>query len=268
MDNPIASNIFSILGLIIWSTQMIPQIRLNFIRKSTEGVSLICFSSWVLSGLILAPYLVATNKGPALVVQISVLTTLTTVVLFQHYYYDRKVGLKKLLFWALITLIVSMGISIGIYYLMKSFSNEEFKVSLAVSVVSTFFMLAGFLPQIYEIYAYKNSEAISKVFICMDFSGASCAIISLAFIEPFDWMSFATYVVVPICEFTQFWMIIYYSRLVKTGKVEYQDETSYQPDKKPSLWKRTHRRNTVTTAGITMTKREPNQNLIVDSENP
>ncbi|KYQ91078.1 hypothetical protein DLAC_07981 [Tieghemostelium lacteum] len=247
MDSPIASNIFGIAGLIIWSLELLPQIRLNYIRKSTEGVSLLCFSSWYLSGIVLDPYLVFTKKSPALIVQISIFTFLTLIILYQHFYFDRKIALKKIIISFVIVMSLSILVTTGIYKIFENFSEYEFTISLVVTILSSLFMLGGFLPQVYEIYSTKNGEAISKVFICMDFSGGCCAILSLAFMVPFDWMSFATYIIVPVFEFIQFWLIIYYSSVVKTGKVEYIDDDAYEPQqpRKLSLWKRTHRRRTI-----------------------
>jgi len=222
MESVAAANVFGIAGVILWSVQLLPQIRWNYIRKSTEGVSILCFTCWYVGGLILAPYLVVTNKTPALIVQISVFSILTLVILFQHFFYDRKIDMKILIVAFIIILALSFGATIGLYYILKTYEEKDFEISLAITILSAVLMAGGFIPAVYEILRSQSAEGLSRIFVAMDFCGGTCSILSLVFAPPFDYMAFASYVIVPCFESTIFIMSFYYGTQVKTKGVEYK----------------------------------------------
>ncbi|EGG20629.1 hypothetical protein DFA_00490 [Cavenderia fasciculata] len=210
MESELAANIFGTAGCILWSVQLIPQVRLNYQRKSTEGVSMICFITWFIGGVILAPYLVVTQRPPSLVLQITLFSVLILVVLLQHFYYDRKVALKRLMIAITIIGIVSVGISCGIYYVLDIFKEYDFTLSLVVTLLSCLSLAGGFIPAVYDIVSAKSVQGYSRVFIVMDFLGGACSILSLVFIKPFDYLVFASYSIVPIFELSIFVMSFYY----------------------------------------------------------
>ncbi|EFA79174.1 hypothetical protein PPL_08000 [Heterostelium album PN500] len=224
MDSPVAANIFGIVGVILWSVQLLPQIRWNYVRKSTEGVSIVCFTSWYLGGLVLAPYLVATDKAPPLVVQIVVFSLLVLVILFQHFYYDRKKDLKMLMAVLFFIIGASVGITYGLYRLMKGYKEEEFKISVVITVLSAIFMAGGFIPAVYEIVRAQSAEGLSRIFVAMDFLGGSSSILSLVFIVPFDYLASVSYAIVPCFEGTIFIMSFYYGTQVKTANIQYDTD--------------------------------------------
>ncbi|KAF2071500.1 hypothetical protein CYY_007178 [Polysphondylium violaceum] len=223
MDSPAASNVFGYIGVVLWSVQLIPQIRWNYIRKSTEGVSILCFSCWYFGGLILAPYLVVTEKPPPLVIQISVFSILILVILFQHFFYDRKIDIKKLVVGFLGSLAVSFGIAIGLYYILHEFKDKDFEISLAITLFSAVLMAGGFIPAVIEIIRSQSAEGLSRIFVAMDFLGGTSSILSLVFIVPFDYLAFSSYIIVPIFESWIFCMSFYYGTQVKTKGIEYKE---------------------------------------------
>ncbi|KAF2078156.1 hypothetical protein CYY_000540 [Polysphondylium violaceum] len=222
MENKVLSNLFGILGTIIWSIQLIPQIHLNFKMKSTKGVSTLCFSSWYACGVVLATYLVFMNSAPALIIQISSFSIFCLVIIFQYLFYEKYYPIKKLLFVIGLVTGLSFIISIGIYMFMKSFKSNEFALEIACTVISSSLMAIGFLPQILVIYQSKSTVGLSKIFVFMDFCGGVFSILSLSFHNPFDWMAFSTYVIVPIFQSILMAMIYYYDPKRFAGKSSFQ----------------------------------------------
>ncbi|KYQ88677.1 hypothetical protein DLAC_10859 [Tieghemostelium lacteum] len=211
MENKVLSNLFGIAGTIIWSVQLIPQIRLNYQRQSTKGVSLLCFSSWYICGLILSTYLIFSRQTPSLIIQITLFSIFCAIIVFQSLFYERKYPLKKLMFTVGSCLIVSITLAIGIYEMMNVLKGHD-SLALISAILSSSFMIIGFFPQIYEIYQSKSSEGLSKIFVVMDFFGGVASILSLVFHVPFDYLAFATYLIVPIFQCIIFGMILYYSK--------------------------------------------------------
>eukprot|EP01132_Coremiostelium_polycephalum_P009908 gene9908-12151_t len=223
MENKVAANIFGITGVVLWSVQLLPQIRWNYLRKSTQGVSILCFTSWYLGGIVLCPYLVATDKEPPLVIQISLFSLLILVILFQHFYYDKKLKLKLLIISLAVILCISVGVTYGLYELLKRFKSYDFEISLVITIFSAVFMAGGFIPAVYEIVMSQSAEGLSRLFVAMDFLGGTCSILSLVFEPPFDYMAFSTYVIVPCFEATIFTMSFYYGTQVKVKGIEYKE---------------------------------------------
>eukprot|EP01132_Coremiostelium_polycephalum_P003549 gene3549-4423_t len=95
---------------------------------------------------------------------------------------------------------------------MHGFRSHLLEVEIAASVISAVLMAVGFLPQIFEIYKSRSSMGLSKIFVCMDFMGGVFSIMSLAFHDPFDWLAFSTYIIVPIFQSIILVMIVYYHR--------------------------------------------------------
>jgi len=210
MENKVLSNLFGILGTIIWSIQLIPQIHLNYKMKSTKGVSPLCFSSWYLCGVVLATYLVFMKSPPALVIQISCFSVFCLVIIFQYLFYEKSYKITKLLFVIGLVTLLSFLISIGIYMIMKSYKSREIVIEIVCTVISASLMAIGFFPQMFVIYKSKSTVGLSKIFVFMDFLGGVFSIMSLAFHIPFDWMAFSTYVIVPIFQSFLMGMIFYY----------------------------------------------------------
>ncbi|EGG14890.1 hypothetical protein DFA_10763 [Cavenderia fasciculata] len=224
MDVPIVSNIFGYAGLIIWSVQLLEQIRYNFVRKSTEGVSILCFSSWFIGGWIFCPYLIATKSALPLILQIAFFPGLILFIVAQHCFYDRK--MKKRILCAIFFSIFGVAILLdyGIYELLVAYPEHDFQFGLTINIVSAFFMGVGFVPAVYEIVKTKTAEGLSRIFVAMDFTGGTCSVISLVFAPPFNWMAFASFAVVPLFEGTIFFLSFYYGTQVKVHDIEYGDE--------------------------------------------
>ncbi|KAM9994740.1 hypothetical protein ACTFIY_000937 [Dictyostelium cf. discoideum] len=198
MDNKILSNLFGIVGTILWSVQLVPQIHLNYKRKSTKGVSPTCFGCWYACGVILGTNLVFNREPPALVVQISCFSLFSLVIVMQHLFYQKKYNLKRLLFTIGLCVLVTIATIISLYSILNAKHTNSFVLQLILTIAATGLMAVGFFPQILEVYQEK--VGLSMIFVVMDFFGGVFSILSLVFHVPFDYMSFSTYVVVPICQ--------------------------------------------------------------------
>ncbi|KAM9994067.1 hypothetical protein ACTFIZ_012032 [Dictyostelium cf. discoideum] len=198
MENKILSNLFGIVGTILWSVQLVPQIHLNYKRKSTKGVSPTCFGCWYACGVILGTNLVFNREPPALVVQISCFSLFSLVIVMQHLFYQKKYNLKRLLFTIGLCVLVTIATIISLYSILNAKHTNSFVLQLILTIAATGLMVVGFFPQILEVYQEK--VGLSMIFVVMDFFGGVFSILSLVFHIPFDYMSFSTYVVVPICQ--------------------------------------------------------------------
>ncbi|KAM9957187.1 hypothetical protein ACTFIW_008927 [Dictyostelium discoideum] len=198
MENKILSNLFGIVGTILWSVQLVPQIHLNYKRKSTKGVSPTCFGCWYACGVILGTNLVFNREPPALVVQISFFSLFSLVIVMQHLFYQKKYNLKRLLFTIGLCVLVTIATIISLYSILNAKHTNSFVLQLILTIAATGLMAVGFFPQILEVYQEK--VGLSMIFVVMDFFGGVFSILSLVFHDPFDYMSFSTYVVVPICQ--------------------------------------------------------------------
>ncbi|CAG8637487.1 3565_t:CDS:2 [Ambispora gerdemannii] len=70
-----------------------------------------------------------------------------------------------------------------------------------LGIVPSVFVFVGFIPQFYEIYRLKKVRGISLVFMTMDITGASLAIISLVFSpQPFNIISSAVFICITSCD--------------------------------------------------------------------
>ncbi|EAL61901.1 hypothetical protein DDB_G0291107 [Dictyostelium discoideum AX4] len=206
MENKILSNLFGIVGTILWSVQLVPQIHLNYKRKSTKGVSPTCFGCWYACGVILGTNLVFNREPPALVVQISCFSLFSLVIVMQHLFYQKKYNLKRLLFTIGLCVLVTIATIISLYSILNAKHTNSFVLQLILTIAATGLMAVGFFPQILEVYQEK--VGLSMIFVVMDFFGGVFSILSLVFHVPFDYMSFSTYVVVPICQAIIFGLVM------------------------------------------------------------
>ncbi|EGC32090.1 hypothetical protein DICPUDRAFT_98992 [Dictyostelium purpureum] len=206
MENKILSNVFGTIGTVLWSVQLIPQIHLNYKRKSTKGVSPVCFGCWYACGLVLGTNLIYNSEPPALFIQITLFSIFALAIVFQHLYYQKRYNRKRLSFTFVLVILVSVALVISIYSILNADRTNKFVVELLLCIISTGLMAVGFFPQVAEVWEEK--VGLSKIFVVMDFFGGVFSILSLAFHVPFDYMSFSTYVVVPICQVIIFILII------------------------------------------------------------
>jgi uncharacterized protein with PQ loop repeat len=55
-------NVFGTIGTILWCIQLLPQIYMNYKRKTTFGLTPYLYIGWILSGLLLGIYTVVQNS--------------------------------------------------------------------------------------------------------------------------------------------------------------------------------------------------------------
>lgn len=89
MDVPAAANVLGTLGAVCWSTQLIPQIVLNYIRHHATGLQPSMMMLWAWAGVPLGVYNIVSNFNVALRIQPQILTVLSLVTWAQCYYYQR-----------------------------------------------------------------------------------------------------------------------------------------------------------------------------------
>jgi uncharacterized protein with PQ loop repeat len=77
-ENTIAATVFAVAGAICWSLQLVPQIVLNYKRKSTDGFSGLMMLLWVMAGVPLGIYNIIQSLNIGLQIQPSVICFLNS----------------------------------------------------------------------------------------------------------------------------------------------------------------------------------------------
>ncbi|GAM23653.1 hypothetical protein SAMD00019534_068280 [Acytostelium subglobosum LB1] len=157
-------------------------------------------------------YLIYEKETVALIIQMCLFTFFCFVIFFQIRHYESNS--KKKTFLTTFSMIAGCAmisfVVAGFIYLAFVDINGALGMEIFVSVLATLFMAAGFFPQLLVVYRSKSPQGLSKLFIVMDMFGGIFAIISLCFREPFEYLAFMTYVVVPIFQAIQLALVLYY----------------------------------------------------------
>ncbi|KAM0746848.1 hypothetical protein T439DRAFT_329536 [Meredithblackwellia eburnea MCA 4105] len=174
-------NVFGTLGTVLWCIQLLPQVYLNYKRKTTQGLSVWLYLGWLLSGLCLGPYVIYQNINIPIIVQPQCYGSLCAIIFIQMLYYDRKWKPWKGVAVFSTYMVVGAGWQVGIWEAMKAADKNGVKgVPMAFGILSAIFLSGGFGPQIYQIW-FKDREVIgiSYLFLALDSGGAVASIMSL-----------------------------------------------------------------------------------------
>jgi len=152
------------ISVFIYFIWFIPQLRLTFKRKSTEGLSL-----WM-HGFLIAGYLadLVYGFGRELPIQYRMVTIVGLVCLacehFQFWRYGLKTNIAKKTFYLFNAVLISFLIyAVATITVLK---ETEFFYDLA-GVTSSACWFVFFIPQIIKNYRSKSTESLSTSFVVL-----------------------------------------------------------------------------------------------------
>lgn len=193
-DNPVISNVFGTLGAVCWSVQLLPQIVLNYRRRSADGLSSGFMLFWAAAGIPLGVYNILNDFNIALQVQPQILTSLSLVTWGQCYLYERKWPWTKVITAVLCLACVMGGVEVALYFAVQVAAQRSINWPLTLmAVLAAVFLGLGVLEQYLAIWKHRNVDGISFLFCGIDALGDVTSIISVAFEPSISILGFVMY---------------------------------------------------------------------------
>ncbi|BGP45315.1 hypothetical protein JCM10450v2_001133 [Rhodotorula kratochvilovae] len=186
--------VFGWLGTILWCIQLIPQVWLNYKRKTTKGLATLLPIMWALSGACLGVFAIVENIN------------IPIMILCQVLYYDKKWRWYSAVGAFAAYAVVTAGFECGMIFASRYVEHHRHSDGLTMlwGILSDIFLGAGFIPQFVEIWRAREVYGISYMFLFLDSLGAVFSIMSLAFKHEFDAIAFAGFAVVLLAEIVIF----------------------------------------------------------------
>ncbi|GAA6029975.1 hypothetical protein JCM8097_009197 [Rhodosporidiobolus ruineniae] len=188
------------IGTVLWCIQLVPQVWLNYRRKTTQGLSPLLFICWMVSGATLGIYAIVQDISIPIIVQPHCYGALCAFIICQILHYDRKWRWYASYLGGFATYaVVCAGFEVGMVYACRAGEARGNSAGTKVfGVVNVIALAAGFFPQFWEIYKLKEVVGISYAFLFMDSLGAVFSIVSLACKteESIDVLALVGYIVV------------------------------------------------------------------------
>ncbi|BGP41199.1 hypothetical protein JCM10450v2_005238 [Rhodotorula kratochvilovae] len=191
----VAENVFGTLGAVFWSVQLIPQIWKSWRRKDTAGLSTLMLFLWYVSGIWLGAYSYTSDLSIPLIIQPQLFTLFSTFAWAQCLHYDSKYSALSCWVITVVALAVGGGVEAGLIVgcqHLQDRGNE--RLNTATGVLAAIFVIAGLLPQYWEVWKYKAVVGISLIFLSIDLLGGVWSLLSLVFAPPpFDALAAVSY---------------------------------------------------------------------------
>lgn len=192
----IAIDVFSTMGAVLWSIQLLPQIYLNWRRKSGAGLQPSMMLAWALAGLPLGIHNILGRQPIALQVQAEVLTALSLLTWAQVMYYDRSWSLLRccciLALLCLVFSSVQAAFVLGLRHTgVKQRVREECILSMAV--LAGVGLCLGVLRQHFDVYRHRTVRGIAWGFVLLDAAGDLTSLLSVVIKSPADRVAAAIY---------------------------------------------------------------------------
>ncbi|KAL7423915.1 hypothetical protein Q5752_001500 [Cryptotrichosporon argae] len=196
-----ADTTFATIGAVLWSVQVIPQIIKSYRTKSTDGLSPWLMFIWQWACAFQASYLVAQRSSIPLQVQPQCFALFGSISWAQTLLYGARLSLlKTAVCWAALV-TVAAGFEAGsVFALWKGEDNGTEAPLLAYGWIASALLVAGLLPEYWEIYKHKEVVGISLTFIAVDTLGGVFSFLSLFFRDEFDYTAFVQYALVVVCD--------------------------------------------------------------------
>lgn len=185
----IAIDVLSTLGAVFWSIQLIPQIYLNWKRKSGDGLQPSMMIAWSLAGLPLGIHNILSHQPIALQVQAEILTSLSLFTWAQVMFYDHKWSIKKcvslLSILAISFAAIQCAFIFGFRYGDLSEQDLE-RTILAMAILAALGLSFGVLRHYYDIYIHKTVRGIAWGFVALDAAGDLTSLLAVTIRSPPD----------------------------------------------------------------------------------
>ncbi|KAM0786532.1 hypothetical protein ACM66B_001989 [Microbotryomycetes sp. NB124-2] len=190
--NSALENAFGTLGAVLWSIQLIPQIWKTWRRGSSEGLSTTMMLVWYVSGIFLGAYIVAQDLSIPLQIQPQCFTLLAAIAAAQGLHYDYKKSAVTAWIFLIAASALAGGIEVGLVFAANA--DKSNRARQAWGVLAAITIIAGLLPQYWEVYKFKAVIGISFVFLAVDLLGGVFSLLSIVYAQPpFDVLASISY---------------------------------------------------------------------------
>ncbi|KWU45780.1 hypothetical protein RHOSPDRAFT_32711 [Rhodotorula sp. JG-1b] len=193
----VAEQVTGWFGTVLWCIQLVPQVWMNYRRKTTAGLSGALCVCWALSGICLGIYAIIENISIPIIVQPHCYGSLCALMLCQKMYYDKGWSWKAAVAGFAAYAVGAAGFEIAMVFASRRVEHiGSDGLTMTWGILSDVFLAIGFAPQFYEIYKAKEVIGLSYLFLFMDSLGAVFSLVSLACKDQLDIIALIGYVAV------------------------------------------------------------------------
>lgn len=189
-------DILSTLGAVFWSIQLIPQIYINYKRKTGDGLQPSMMIAWSLAGLPLGIHNILSQQPIALQVQAEILTCLSLLTWSQVMFYDHKWSFTKcvclLTILAIFFAAIQCAFIFGFQYSNTSQQDQQ-RIILSMAILAALGLSFGVLRHYYDIYIHKTVRGIAWSFVALDAAGDLTSLLAVTIKSPADQIAAGIY---------------------------------------------------------------------------
>ncbi|KAF4549674.1 PQ loop repeat-containing protein 6 [Elsinoe fawcettii] len=182
MDNPAVANAFGILGAVLWSLQLLPQIWKNWRRHDSEALSSTFFFFWAIAGVPLGVYNIAEEFNIALQLQPNILIFLSLWTWSQCIHYGGKRPWTITILCACVIGAVLAGVEVGLVFALRVARGRGLEwPAILMAVLAAILLALGVLRHLFDMIKTRSDGGLSLRFAILDASGDLASIISVVF---------------------------------------------------------------------------------------
>ncbi|KAI5235960.1 PQ loop repeat protein-like protein [Aureobasidium subglaciale] len=182
MDNSAAANAFGILGAVLWSLQLLPQIWKNLHRHSTEELSPHFFLAWSIAGIPLGIYNIVDDYNIALQIQPNILIILSLITWSQCKHYGDKWTWNKTILASTLTALIFGGIEAGLVFALRlGHDRGTHWPSTLMAILAAVLLAGGVLRHYVDMIKTRSDAGMSLKFAALDASGDLASLLSVVF---------------------------------------------------------------------------------------
>ncbi|KAH3665730.1 hypothetical protein OGAPHI_003918 [Ogataea philodendri] len=175
MGNNTAANVLSTIGTVLWCIQLTPQIYFLWRRKDATGFPPVFMFLWVISGIPFGIYFITSDSYIPFQLQPQMFSVLCSIAWLQSMYYPpNNVPLKRVIFYGILYLSISLAMQLGFGIPLKHlYSNGVRWPTTVFGIIAAVFLALGLLPPYWELL-HRNGRVvgINFLFLAMDSAGA------------------------------------------------------------------------------------------------
>ncbi|THX49796.1 PQ loop repeat protein-like protein [Aureobasidium pullulans] len=182
MDNHAVATGFGILGAVLWSLQLLPQIRKNWRRHSSESLSSLFFLAWAIAGIPLGVYNIVDDFNIALQIQPNILILLSLITWSQCKHYGVGWSWTKTSIVSLLLAVIFGGIETGLVFALRLCRDRGHEwPSTLMAIVAAVLLAGGVLRHYVDMIKTRSDAGMSLKFALLDASGDLASLISVVF---------------------------------------------------------------------------------------
>jgi uncharacterized protein with PQ loop repeat len=184
--------VVALLALVFWSFQLAPQCYLNCQHKSTGGLSSEMILLWTFGSLCTALYNLIARYHLPFLLQPNLFMCFSILCWAQCFYYENRT--HGILLGVGLSLLIT-GVELGVLGALPAEDEQQWICTL-LGAASTACFGFGYFPQFRDIYRQRAVCGISRLFLCLDMTGALLSILALVLQTNFEPIAGACYLIV------------------------------------------------------------------------